>query len=333
MLRRALDPDPAQRFVDAPQMLTEVKRLARLCEATLDEGCPEPRAYLGALMNRFFRTRVDYARAALRRTGEHEALAGAGEETRARAWAVEATVQVPRMPTGSNPTLTDASLEPVRASPLNSLNSLVEGRPPTASRPHVRVTETPAPAPDHAQPRAANPLSQWVMWLLLPMLGAGIAVVVMLSLDLSSPQAVPPPVQRPQPRATSATQFQPTPRSMKDDDQVRWYFTTDPAGATVLIDGEPWPEVTPTRVQLPYGEDTVEITLALDGYQRKLLPLVPLNDQNFNEALEAKPEPEPEPAVKPRVRTQAKARSKSEKPTAEPTPEKKFLPAPDSLKH
>ncbi|MCA9685730.1 MAG: serine/threonine protein kinase, partial [Myxococcales bacterium] len=294
LLRRALAPKAEDRFADAGQMLTEVKRLIRLCNATLGEEdeCPEPRAHLGTLMNRFFRSRVDYARAALRRTGEHDVLPS--QSARARALAVEATV---RVPTGSNPTLTDAFVEqptraggeqptraggdrptraggdqPTKAELDGNVVKLVETRQ-TAS--HATVDE---PVSIHRKPVAGSGPSQWLLWLFLPMFGAIVAVVVLLSLGLLGQPARVDPAVDPSPVAEPTT-----PESASTE--VQWFFFTNPPGAEVYIDGERWDELTPTQVSYPRGNDAVDIVLVLEGYQSKSRQLVPLSNENFNEVL------------------------------------------------
>lgn len=77
-------------------------------------------------------------------------------------------------------------------------------------------------------------------------------------------------------------------------------ITTDPVGASVMIDGEPQTGTTPMTVDVPPG--THEITLALDGYEGKKVELKVLPEEKKEETItlvEKAEEPPPAPAPTP----------------------------------
>ncbi|MFO7564286.1 MAG: serine/threonine-protein kinase [Enhygromyxa sp.] len=344
LLDRALASDPQQRYPDAAAMLAEVKRLLRMVEEL--PGALEPRAYLGDSMRRFFQRRVEYARAALRRLGEDggrrlgedggRRLGEGGRELPAptsREWTVEPTTPVARAPTGPQ--------APIDRTPSGAVAARVQtGSNPTlsSSASHPQLSGV-----------SPSPLVQWSLWLLLPMLGAGIAIAAMLlfgpSLDPRaepSEQPEPPPVEPPKsPTSLAATEYQPVPQRPTPPGQVRWYFSTTPRGARVSIDGELRGDPTPTWVYLPIGEDPLDIRIELDGYQPLTLQLPAIHDQTFSEALEplaplaveAKDKP-PKRARKPgKVKAPRGKGEGTEQPDGKPSSGSPgFVPAPDSLR-
>jgi serine/threonine protein kinase len=343
LLGRALARDPAQRWADAGEMLGEVKRLLRLADEL--SGQIDPRDQLGKAMRRFFLRRVDYARAALRRTGEHDALV-----TSPREWLVEPTHQLARSPTGGHPIVDSnaaesaAATEPVAAAAGLSSEA---SRPATgpqlelgSSATHTLVTRGPG--------------AHWLMWLLLPMLGAGIAVAAMFVInpdlqrgagpapasEVSSPSPTPPAegehasdLARRSPTTIgagiAAGEYNTIPK--KPPGTIRWWFSTSPKGAQVFIGGEPH-GTTPTFVHVPIGEQPIDIRLELAGYAPHTLQLPPANDQTFApelvplaDTIVDKP-PSKKRARKPSAPVEAVAPN-------EAVPGKKaFVPVPDSLR-
>lgn len=350
LLRKALAVEAADRFADAAQMLADVKRLARLSEA-IPGGDIDPRAFLAKRMNRFFRKRVDYARAALRRTGEHDALAAAAAiavDPGAQRWTNEPTVQVGRPPTGSNP----AASGPFDARTPTGSNP---AQTPSQSYPAAGFVPQTGTHPGlDASGAMGTPMRQWPLLVLLPMVGAGIAVAAMLLLDpfqRSSDATTAPgePVgqreQRDTPRSLDAqTQYAPAtttrttepsvdPSAGPEVDpvvgQVRWHFTTTPEGATVYIDGEAWSEPTPTTIVVPKTDDKVQVRLELDGHVTQTLRLEPLGDQNFDRQLATLTKDEP---ARTKPKNKGKVQVKAPETAAGAGAKKQFLPPPDSLR-
>lgn len=338
LLGRALARDPAQRWADAGEMLGEVKRLLRVADEL--GGAIDPREALGKAMRRFFLKRVDYARAALRRTGEHDALV-----TSPREWAVDSTKPLARPPTGGH--ASPASIGEPNLSEAATALAGESSRPATGpqlelerSATHTLVTRGPG--------------SHWLMWLLLPMLGAGIAVAAMLAIGpglqrddpTQASEAVPPATSPAQTEIASdlarrspttigagiaAGEISTIPK--KPPGTIRWWFSTSPKGARVFIDGVPH-GTTPTFVHVPIGEQPIDIRLELDGYEPHTLQLPPANDQTFAPQLQPLANVVDEkPASKKRARKPSapvEAVTPSEAVTG---PGKKtFVPVPDSLR-
>ncbi len=338
LLVRALAAAPDDRFGSAAEMLAEVKRLRRLSEA-LDGGTPEPRAYLSALMKRLFRKRVDYARAALRRTGEHEALGLGSDDFSRAAWTVEPTLQVGRSQTGSRPGAAGSGSGLSRVVPTGSLPFARD--PISAEVGNLPGPEQGLPGPSGSLPTLAGNVGEpmrWLLLVLLPMLGAALAVGVIWVLDPFEPKSEPAPIQVAPaepgtPRFKPAVDYSLPPTGTTVAREVRWHFSTTPVGASVIIDDELWPQVTPTTVLVPSTGEAVEVRLELDGYTSKLLRLVPLSDQTFDRELTLEPEPEPS-GVKtgPKTGSRPHKNKPSDKPGRPDPNEKKFLPPPDSLR-
>jgi eukaryotic-like serine/threonine-protein kinase len=339
LLDQALAHDPEARPGSAAIMLAEVKRLLRLVDELTLPSHKEPRAYLGALMARFFRRRVDYARAALRRTGEHP-LAGGAEAVAAssREWLVDPTVQVGRPTTGPNPIIdrgpdrTPTGSSGIHAAPIQ-----------TGSNPAVTGSGT-----GTVTIVRPNPVAQWAVWLLLPMLGAGLAIAAMLlfgpgfggrtpaptPVEGPGPSPAPAdPTEQPTPASLAATEYRPVVQRPTPAGQVRWYFSTSPRGAKILIDGEAQGVLTPTWVYLPIGEEPRDIRIELDGYEPRSLQLPAIHDQTFSETLE----PLAPEATKPETQASKRVR-KSDKPKPSPSEiapkpgDTGFLPVPESLR-
>ncbi len=324
LLGKAMALRPEDRFANAQQMLTEVRRLRRMAFERAGDTTREPRKHLGALMARYFQTRVDYARMALRRTGEYEALVrplATSESSAPResastsaAWSLEPTVQVEagqRAPTNSVPIVAPALVEMT----------------PTGAR------ESTTTNPVVVQQSAGSRVLQW---LLLPMLGAAIALLAMLLLgrgpdrEPSEPSPEPLPAQPTEgPRTTpslAATEYQVTPRRAASD-QVSWCFTTIPAGAEVSVAGVVQAKPTPNCVSVPAGDQPIAVELVLAGYEPLHLDLTPVANQNFPEKLTPS---QPEPASQDRARVR-KSKPGEAKPPSADDPNKQFIPVPDSL--
>ncbi len=67
---------------------------------------------------------------------------------------------------------------------------------------------------------------------------------------------------------------------------VHWFFSSDPAGAEIWIDGQRIADVTPARVEVPRGERPLNVELRLAGYRPMRISIPPLSDQAFAYQLE-----------------------------------------------
>ncbi|MCI0584104.1 MAG: PEGA domain-containing protein, partial [Chloroflexi bacterium] len=133
---------------------------------------------------------------------------------------------------------------------------------------------------------AGAPARYWGLWLVLPMIGAGLAIAAMSMrldpvVDAERPAPVAAPASEPRPPEASS---------------VRWHFDTTPPGATVSIGGKPWPGTTPTLVEVPRGDDPLPIVLNKHGYSPIELTLAPIQNQNY--AYQLAPVPTAEDEVK-----------------------------------
>ena len=311
LLARALDSDPKQRPADAGGMLAEIKALQRFADELSNV---DVRSELGARMRKLFSARVEYDRAALRRTGEHAAVAD---------WATDSTARIPRPPTGSSPTLSGGTPMPVAASGSGEI-----GRPPTQSNPSVVLA-------------APSPLAQWTMWLLLPMLGAGIALAAMFLLGpgLGREEPVEPPPSEPSDIAEATPAAEPTPKLAPSElaatelhpdpaTAIRWSFSTTPSEAAVFIAGEARGR-TPLELELAPGESSVDVRLELAGHEPLLMELTPSRDQTISRALVPLA---PKPTLSKRVRKASKVKTPSDDTGEPPATKKDFIPVPDSLR-
>ncbi|MFV8751348.1 serine/threonine-protein kinase [Nannocystaceae bacterium ST9] len=330
LLRKALAPRPDDRFADAQQMLSEVRRLRRLAFERVGDTTREPRKHLGALMARYFQTRVDYARMALRRTGEHEALVRSMPDEREPSdpggvrWSVEPTLQVERAerpPTSSLPIVSEAT--PTGTPAAGSNPSVVTG-----SNPSVIIQ--------------AAPGNRLLQWFLLPMLGAAIALLAMLLLDRGGsesrePERVEPPPSEPSEPSPgmpslAATEYQ-VPARRPPAEEVSWCFNTIPSGAQVSVAGVVQTKPTPSCVNVPAGDQPIAVELSLAGYEPLRLDLTPVANQNFPEKLTPLEADAPPPRDRARVRKLASKPGENPKAGGEDPKDKdkQFIPVPDSL--
>lgn len=336
LLAKVLAPHSSSRYADAKQMLTEIRRLRRLGFDQLGES-REPRKQLGALMARFFKTRVDYARMALRRTGEHEALPShlaegpsAGESATAPArWGIEPTLQVERakpsqIPTESHTPVPLELLESSTSNPIASSSgpAASSSTPVTGSNPSVIIQQAPS--------------SRLLQWVVLPMLGAAIAILAMLLLDRTGKpdedaKRVDPPREAEQPPtptpSLASTEYQlPPPRT---PGQVSWCFSTTPPGATIRVAGVEQAEPTPSCVSVQAGKQPIAVELERAGYEVLRLDLTPVADQSFPEQLTPLA---PSERVRDRARVRKPGKDKQVVDDAKKDPKSDFIPLPDSLR-
>ena len=288
ILHRALAPDPAHRYASADEMLTDLRRclLAQV-------GAEDPRKQLAAIMHQHFDEQAKYRSAALRGT------------TRARTG--PRMHLVPRPNTGAQPTVVSRSRGDT---PL----VLVPPAPPTAnepSGPHLRPGSGSNPAiAESAHTLTAGPGRHWGLWFALPMLGAGLAVAILLAVfrwredigaglaesSRTATEVLPPGPQRDLPVV---------PR------RIVWNFESEPAGAQVSISGAP-PAVaadieaqlsgrlTPFSIEIPHDEHTrIEVLFTRPGYKISRRSLLPISSENINVSLQPEAQgPPPEPVSK-----------------------------------
>lgn len=223
----------------------------------------------------------------------------------------------------------------VRGSAANDQTSVIGSRGLTPSQVGVGRTGT------FTQSVATAPARSWALWLILPLAGAALGTLaVRAGFDREIAEAAPVATQ---PAEAKPAEAKP--------DLVKWFFNTDPQGATVIVDGKTLERATPTFVQLPRSDETVEVKISLAGYKTREVEMAPLSPENHNVRLEPEykttfsarmPEPKPDEEVSPtKLRPRTKKRSRPKKkpdevePVAAPQPtgdERKPEDVPDFLK-
>ncbi|MCA9649786.1 MAG: protein kinase [Myxococcales bacterium] len=293
LVSRALARDPEQRFESAQEMLRETRAQLRALE-----GEAEPRDDLAAVMERLFSARIGYIRAAVRRASE--------SGTRAS-------------PAANDPVNPfDATKASSRPNAGAGSGSGPVARPSTSSLPAVAVatgTQTLTTS------LAGAPARHWSLWLLLPLVGAVVgAAMVSRGFGQSDAPEVPRS-EEPRPSlASSAGSDAPRPVPTA----VKWQFDIDPPGATITLDGQALADTSPTTIDVPRGDDAIEVVISKPGYRQRTLHPVPTASNYFHERLELLPaeteaDPPPELSKKPRHGTWLKARTKADEGKAQPT--------------
>lgn len=269
LVDRALARDPEVRFGSAQEMLREVRAQLRALEGDVD-----PRGDLAAVMDRLFAARVAYIRAAVRRAGE----SGTARDRAAN----DPGANDP----GAADDATKVGERPAeRASGSGSVMRPSGSSLPVAPTPHTNTHTLTA--------LATAPARHWSLWLVLPLLGAvvGSAIVGRWFAPKDEPLSASGEVSRrtePLPSLASAGDAGSGVRPVATT-TVKWTFDTKPAGATVILDGKPQPQVTPVTIEVPHGNEPVEVVLRREGCVDRTLRHVPQATQYFNLPLDPVP--------------------------------------------
>ncbi len=262
LVERALARDPEVRFASAQEMLRDVRAQLRALDEQVD-----PREDLAAVMERLFSARVGYIRAAVRRAGE----SGSHHERAA-----------------NDITPDDATKVGERLSDRSS--GSIPGRRPSGSLPLLAGPGTNTHTLTASL--ASAPARHWSLWLLLPLLGAvvGSAIVSRGYGPTEPPTAVEEAVRQPDPRPSLASAGDAAAGArVVVSTTVKWRFDTEPSGATITLDGKPYPEVSPVTIEVPRSDEPIEVLIALEGYHSYTLRPAPLAPDNFNYRLEPLP--------------------------------------------
>ena len=326
ILRRALAHDPADRYTTADAMLTDLRRclLAHI-------GDDDPRKQLAAIMRQHFDEQAKYRSAALR--------GGSRSHSRPRMHLV------PRPPTSSQPALEES----IRSEPTLALvppvaepeeEATIIHRPPASGSHGRAAARAPASGPvaqaleDPAAARTliGGPGRHWSWWLGLPMLGAALAVALLLAVlswrDGAGRNPVADALRPPAERAV----VPPGPQSDLPiaPRRVVWNFESEPAGARVSISGAPpavaadlerqlGDRLTPFSVEIPYDEKTrIEVLFARPGFKVSRRSLLPISSENINVSLQPDTLAVPEPVSKrkPAIRSGGVHKLTGHKPTS-----------------
>ncbi|MEZ4380221.1 MAG: serine/threonine-protein kinase [Nannocystaceae bacterium] len=346
ILARTLARDPNDRFASAAEMVRELRGLLR----EVDKGAGEPRAMLAAIMRERFGEQAEYRRATLRAS-----RSGAG---RPRISLVRGQDEVATRPdlTPSETEVEGDELLTEREAPVLTVVPAPADRGHGAPSPgFVPASSAAMSAAAAAEPTtgtvtnslitglSAAPSRGLGLWIVLPMVGALIAVLTLVATGLlrggedeapAEPLAevTPPPAETGAEPATAET--------------IRWLINSDPDGAQVRITGAADPEVqasideqlagrvTPLEVRLPRSEDevlTIEVYLA--DYQAMTEKRLPLATDNLRYVLRAVADDADPVAAKSdggkakSIRLSAKTKAKATK-RSEPSEGDDPLPAP-----
>ncbi len=290
VLARTLARDPSERYASAGEMLRELRQILR--EVATKDG-REPRSGLAAIMREYFGQQAEYRRATLRSKASPKiALVGDGrsfsEEQNLTSGAAGQVAREAVSDPDDLQTRRDLPvLSVVPAVAEDALEFSSSGLAPVGS-----TTGAFAKAVSLGQTSAP---SRWGVWLALPMVGALIAVLLLVASGfLRTPDGEAAPRESPQQQgvAESLRSEQARPAQVEVE-IVRWVINSDPDGARVRISGASSPEqqsaldeqlagrTTPLDVQLPRSEEeSLTLEIYMSGYQsttEKRLPLVTEN--------------------------------------------------------
>ncbi|MEX1368542.1 MAG: serine/threonine-protein kinase [Nannocystaceae bacterium] len=290
LVSRALARDPEERFESAQDMLRETRSLLRSLQTDDDH---EPRDELAAVMDRLFSARIGYIRAAVRRASESG----------------------PRTSMAANDGISPVDV--TRATSRSSSDRSAGGsRPSTGSLPAVALGGTGTQTLTTSL--ASAPARHWSLWLLLPLVGAVVGAAMVsrgfgTGNEPTTTEIQRQPDMRPSLAASAGTE---PARPAAAPTMVKWQFDVDPPGAIIALDGAALPQTSPTTVEVPRGEEAVEVIISAPGYRDRVMHPVPTASSYFNQRLEpiAEDRGTSEPDSKrPRSGTWFKARSKKPK--------------------
>jgi serine/threonine-protein kinase len=264
LVSRVLSRDPEARFATAHDMLRELRAQLRALE-----GDVEPRADLAAVMERLFAGRVAYIRAAVRRAG------------------------------GSGPIRERAANDPVGPEDATKAGER-PGERSSVSSPNARPasgSQVAAVAPGtHTHTLTASlasaPARHWSLWLLLPLLGAVVgSALVSRGFGMKDEEpvaATDEAVRQPEPLPTMASAAEEDLGSARAvaPATVKWRFDTEPPGATIVLDDQPWPKTTPVTIEVQRGDEPIEVVIHHEGYADQRHSPVPHAPDNFHYRLE-----------------------------------------------
>jgi hypothetical protein len=286
ILRRALARDPADRYVTADSMLADLRRCL-----LVHLGAVDPRKQLAALMRRHFDEQAKYRSAALR--------GGSRAPSRPRIHIV------PRVASGP---LAGAESTRRGEATLALVPAVAEDDSVTrrhlAGDGHAHSGSVPALSEDSpasvSRTLTAGPGRHWAWWLGLPMLGAGLAVVIVMAVFTWRDEHGGNPVTdvlRPQP-AREVLPPGPQRDLPAQPRRIVWNFESEPAGAQVSVSGMPpavaadiegqlAARVTPFSIEIPYDEKSrIEVRFTRPGYKVSQRSLLPISSENINVSLQ-----------------------------------------------
>jgi serine/threonine-protein kinase len=272
LLSRALATDKGERFDSAKEMLREVRGLLRGLAADVD-----PRHDLSVEVERYFAQRIEYIRAAIR---------GRAIEPRVARPTDRELFEAVQSGSGSDPLRDDEiSKTPALGSSVRAATQVLvaeDGEPEPSANTHTN-TNTLTTSQVAA---GARTLSRW---LLLPLIGAAIAIAIIgWPKDEPEPKPAPPVVdETPTPANTRPEPPTPVPPPSEPaaPATVKWNFNTDPQGALVTIGGTQYTDPTPMSVELPHGEEPLDVLIEREGFAPHRARLAPNETLNLQYTL------------------------------------------------
>lgn len=304
VLARTLARDPNERYRSAAEMLRELRQIFR--EVATKDG-REPRTGLAMIMREYFGQQAEYRRATLRsKACPKIALVGDGHSFAAEQDLTSgADHRIVRKVPSAPDDLQTRSDVPV----LSVVPAVVEKSREFASSGLAPVGSTTGAFANSASLGPSVSPSRWGVWLALPMVGALIAVLLLVASGfLRTPDGEAAPRE--------SLQFQGIAELLLEEEQaqpaevevelVRWVINSDPDGARVRISGASSPEqqsaldeqlagrTTPLDVQLPRSEEeSLTLEIYMSGYQSTAEKRMPLVTENLRYVLHSVAEQRP----------------------------------------
>jgi serine/threonine-protein kinase len=304
VLERTLARDPGDRYESAAAMTRDLRRLQRELADRDRDG--EPRAKLAAIMRERFGEQAEYRRASTRAGRPKIALVGADaggaedEATRRHpAPSAQAGEPVSRPLLTVVPVVAEAEAAAVAAA--GSHGSAV-GEPVTGSITTSVITGI-----------TTVPGRWWGAWIALPMMGALLAIVILVASGLLRTPEESDETGEATAIATVVDdgEVDPGMEIPGQPETIRWVVNSDPDGAQVRISGASSPEVqasldeqlagrtTPLDVELPRSEvESLTLEVYMSGYQAKTEKRLPLVTENLRYVLRAVADDGPPPPVR-----------------------------------
>ena len=286
VLERTLAPDPGERYESAAAMNRDLRHLQRDLADRDRDG--EPRAKLAAIMRARFGEQAEYRRASTRAGRPKISLVGSAVGSADDGATRRHPAPSPADEPMSRPLLTVVPLvsegEGASGSQGSALSEPVTGSVTTS----VITGLTTVPG------------RWWGAWIALPMMGALLAIVILVASGLLRTSEDEASGTIASATAVEDSEVEPAEEIPGDPETIRWVVNSDPDGAQVRISGASSAEVqasldeqlagrtTPLDVELPRSEvESLTLDVYMSGYQAKTEKRFPLVTENLRYVLRA----------------------------------------------
>jgi serine/threonine-protein kinase len=155
----------------------------------------------------------------------------------------------------------------------------IDDRTPLATPstpPLSRAVATPEGGATLTTTLAGAPARHWSLWVVLPLLGAAIGTAAVSLRDREADQVAEATPVEPAPARDGSTGEVPVATT------VKWFFDTDPKGATLFVNGKRHDKTTPTAIEVPQGDEPVLVRFEKDGFVALERRLAPISSQNHH---------------------------------------------------